>query len=672
MNHSSKNSENIWTEKANDGKPEFLIISKSHNLAIVIECKETKKYLLSEYLEKENLLVKTNGIISTYAADGALHYAKFLSKKYDVIAIGVCLSKGEVICSTYFWPRGQKALEGSRDFVKKKKGNADETINIEYAYGPFFNLNINTIESYFFYIDYIENRLQSVRRTISEENAKKTANDLNVLLDGEGVNANDRAILISGLLLALRNATFRNTYLDKSINADELIQNLKNAVKRVIDSEEVGGNDGGKLKKEILKDKFYDRFNQQSLLKDNAKQLRLVIEKLQSTIYPVMNGNFSLDIIGNFYHEFLRYAPGSQNNGIKLTPSYVTELFCKLVDVSINDVFIDPCLGTGGFMISAMNTLFKLAEDLTETECVEFFSELVKRGKIKESEVKKIEDVNTKNGKPLITVNDVKNQIKKNNLIGCESDPVMYTLGCSNMILRGDGKSNIYHDDCFAVKKELKGEEANIGFMNPPYSASKYSIHQFIDLLCSVVRKHGYAVVIVPTGVAHQKEYIADRTKLLKNNKLLGVMSMPLLLFKGIANTITCIMVFKVGEAHDYSENVYFGNWKEDGYYWHKTKKWLPDNERKRFKYTPDEYMQKWINSFKNKNVDDEFGIWRKLKKDQEGNCCDEWLWEYFYEIDYNTIVQSDFESAIKDFMLHEIREMELSNFIDDEENEVG
>ena len=667
MNHSSKKSKYIWTEKANDGKPEFIILSKNSNLAIVIECKDSKKYLSSEFLTKENLLVKTGEVIQNYAVDGALHYAKFLSANYNVIAIGVTKSKNEITCSTFFWPRKQVALEGQREYVKKgKKKGEEELLNIEYAYGPFFNLGLDTIESYNYYSVFISSKSEGIRKTISEENAKKSATDLNVLLDGEGVNANDRAILISGLLLALKNNTFRLTYSDKTIGAKELVQNLKNAVTWVIDSEDVGGADGGSEKKAVLKDKFNDRFNQQSLLKENAKQLRLIIEKLQATIYPVMNGNYSLDIIGNFYHEFLRYARGAQNDGIKLTPFYITELFCKLVDININSVMIDPCLGTGGFMISGMNRLFNIADSMTETQCEDFFSRLIDSGKMEKKEVEGIKEYNRKFGNALITTNNVKDYIKKNSLIGCESDPVMYTLGCSNMILRGDGKSNIYHDDCFSVREELKKEKANIGFMNPPYSASKYSIHDFISLLCDVVCEHGYAVVIVPTSVAHQKEYIEERTKLLEKNKLLGVMSMPLELFKGIAGTITCIMVFKVGEKHDYNENVYFGNWKEDGYYWHKTKKWQPDLQRKYFKYTPDEYIEKWVKSFKNKNVDDEFGIWRRLKKNEEGKCIDEWLWEYFYEVDYNEIDKNDFEKTIKEYMLHLIREMEYNNLNDE------
>lgn len=76
-----------------------------------------------------------------------------------------------------------------------------------------------------------------------------------------------------------------------------------------------------------------------------------------------MQGDFSLDIIGKFYSEFLRYAKGDQSSGIVLTPPHITELFCDLVNLQIDDVVLDPCSGTGGFLVSAMNRMFKLAEN---------------------------------------------------------------------------------------------------------------------------------------------------------------------------------------------------------------------------------------------------------------------------------------------------------------------
>ena len=61
-------------------------------------------------------------------------------------------------------------------------------------------------------------------------------------------------------------------------------------------------------------------FNQPGMLKDNARVLRSVLDTLKAKVYPCMQGDFSLDLIGKFYSEFLRSAQGDQSSGIVLTP----------------------------------------------------------------------------------------------------------------------------------------------------------------------------------------------------------------------------------------------------------------------------------------------------------------------------------------------------------------
>lgn len=77
------------------GKPEFIITSSfMKDLLIVIECKADIRKHMSSSLDKVN----------DYAVDGALHYARFLSKGYNVIAIGISgQSEKEMKIDTYFW-----------------------------------------------------------------------------------------------------------------------------------------------------------------------------------------------------------------------------------------------------------------------------------------------------------------------------------------------------------------------------------------------------------------------------------------------------------------------------------------------------------------------------------------------------------------------------------------
>lgn len=356
---------------------------------------------------------------------------------------------------------------------------------------------------------------------------------------------------------------------------------------------------------------------------------------------------------------------------IKLTPSVITELFCELADIRVDDVILDPCLGTGGFLISGMNKLYSLADKMSQKEVDEFFKEKIEEKKISPREVRLLIYNNKAiHGKEGFTNKDVKEFIRKNQLVGCEADPTMFVLGCSNMILRGDGKSNILHGDCMKLIDDIKDFEATVGLMNPPYSESAYNIMDFVYNLCKCVKRGKRVVVIVPTSCAHADDYLDLRNRILAENTLLGVMSMNLDLFKGIAGTITCIMVFEAGIPHNFNKKVYFGNWKEDGYIWHKTLGRISDKTHKKNRYLPKECRELWLKSFNNTNKDDDFGIWRKLTKNEQGICEDEWLWEYFVETDYTLLSKKDFEDQVKKYMLFQLHQMELSDFEEEDTDE--
>jgi hypothetical protein len=63
-----------------------------------------------------------------------------------------------------------------------------------------------------------------------------------------------------------------------------------------------------------------------------------------------------------------------------------------------------------------------------------------------------------------------RNHIKQNCLVGVEQQPSMYALAASNMILRGDGKANLYQGNCFdsAITNAVKAHECSVGMINHP------------------------------------------------------------------------------------------------------------------------------------------------------------------------------------------------------------
>jgi len=72
------------------------------------------------------------------------------------------------------------------------------------------------------------------------------------------------------------------------------------------------------------------------------------------------------------------------------------------------------------------------------------------------------------------------------------------------MIVRHDGKSNIYNKDCFDknIKKELKEKNINIGLLNPPYSQKDVCELEFVEQLLDILIVGGKAAVVVPMSCA--------------------------------------------------------------------------------------------------------------------------------------------------------------------------
>ena len=587
--------DNLWTELADFGKPEFIIINTHNNLAVVVECKPKTTNHCSKKLREEHILSKDAKAISRYSIDGALHYAKFLSANYDVIAVAVSGTPDNYKIDTYAWEKG-------RQMVDEEKG-------------PFVNLNIHSILSYAEYITAFES-LNTIKRTILEKDALSVAQDLNQTLYDASVPPIDRSLLISGLLLVLRDPIFINSYRDKKISEKKLLKLLGDSIETELEELKVQDT----FKFSMVLTRFKDVFNQPGMLKDNARVLRSVLDTLKAKVYPCMQGDFSLDIIGKFYSEFLRYAKGDQSSGIVLTPPHITELFCDLVNLQADDVVLDPCSGTGGFLVAAMNRMFKMAEKLPDSA-------------------------------------EEKEKIKTQRLIGCDDDKLMFSLGCSNMILRGDGKANMFYGSCFDHKKDFEEKKPTVGLINPPYSGSVHSALEFVELLCDVVEKGHKVCAIIPVSCANSDDYKALRQRIMEKHTLTAVMSLPANLFQGVASTVTCIMLFTAKVPHDKEIPTYLGNWTDDGYIWKKGQGRIPDGNK------PNNIKEQWIKSFKRSIDDSDIGIWQCLDGNDE--CC----WEKYVKTDYSTLTQEMFESEIKNYLLFKLRQASLDQFQTDEED---
>lgn len=173
----------------------------------------------------------------------------------------------------------------------------------------------------------------------------------------------------------------------------------------------------------------------------------------------------------------------------------------------------DPCCGTGGFLVSAMKHMLKKSGNNLEKH----------------------------------------KAIKSNQLMGIEIRPDMFTHACSNMMMRGDGKSHIHFGDCFdpGLKKEIINENPTKVFLNPPYNVGADGQLEFIENAMGCMVSNGICVAIcqMSTVVSSNKSVIEARQRLLDKHTLEAVLSMPNDLFHPIG-VITSILVFKSGTPH--------------------------------------------------------------------------------------------------------------------------
>jgi type I restriction-modification system DNA methylase subunit len=306
------------------GHPEFIISSVKNNpdFIIVVECKGDIAKHQSSTLDKYD----------EYAVDGALLYASFLSKEYDVLAIGVSgQNLKELKVSHYLYLKGEKKPV------------------------PLFGNKLLDIESY------INGYLKSPEKERQDYYALLDfSKKLNVELHHYKITESQRALLISSILIALDNKAFRKAYREYDNPqelADALVTTATNELKSTIPQK--------KLDNLNIQFSF---IRTDTTLTQKKGVLSNLIDEIDKNINYFVKTHKYIDFLGQLYIEFLKYANSDKGLGIVLTPLHITELFAELAQVNKNSIVLDNCCGTGGFLISAMKKMIEDAKGDLEKE----------------------------------------------------------------------------------------------------------------------------------------------------------------------------------------------------------------------------------------------------------------------------------------------------------------
>lgn len=476
--------------------------------------------------------------INRYAVNGAVHYANAIlhyTGYTDVIAIGMTGYKNEA--GEIKYQIGVYAVSKSNFGVGQQ---VDEYTDFSFLKRENFDAFIEKVKLLQLSQEEIE-RLKERREREIEASLVKLNND--IYQNEKGLGENDRVYLVAASIIATLGDVEKDVFpLKKS--------DLKSSMEK-------GNTDGDIMVRKI--EAFLDVKNlpadkkdlivrtlQNTLTTDNINkaengesQLKRVFSKIVDDLGIYYKIGLTTDFTGKLFNEMYSWLGFSQDklNDVVLTPAYVATLLSKLARVNRDSYVWDFATGSAGLLVAAMNEML-------------------------------IDAKNTIRSPEQLAIKSA--QIKAKQLLGLEILSNVYMLAILNMILMGDGSSNILNKD------SLKDFNGNYGFgnadkkfpadafvLNPPYSAPGNGMI-FVEKALSMMSR-GFAAIIIQnsTGSGRAAEY---NRNILKHSTLLASIKMPMDLFVGRSSVQTNIYVFRVGEAHQKDDVVKFIDFSNDGY----------------------------------------------------------------------------------------------------------
>lgn len=570
------------------GFPEYVCVVK--DFVLVIEDKAS----ISNHVkldDNELISLDTDSVIN-YAVNGAMHYAKHIVNNTSfkkIIAFGV---------------------SGNAKHNRITPVYVDETENyIELEdVKTFISFNETNIDDY-----YIKEIVKE--NTDKEKELKdilKDAEELhNYLRDYGNLKDAEKPLVVSGILLALKEQEHNNFSIN-SLTGDDVKTDGKKIYEAIKDN-----LTRANVAPEVKKDKILSQFSFiESTVSLNEihdrlgkTPLKFFTEFLNNKIFKTIKYNDSAeDYIGRFYGEFMSYQGGDgQSLGIILTPKHITQLFCDLANLNEDDVVFDPCCGTGGFLIAAMHNMLNIASN-----------------------------------------DNKRKSIRQKQLHGIEQRDDMFTIATTNMILRGDGKSNLINGDFFKYSSsKLQLKQATVGMINPPYSQGSksnpegYEIN-FIAHLLNSLAEDARCIAIVPqstmTGKSKDEQNIKD--EIFTKHTLEGVITLNSDTFYGVG-VMPCIAIFTAHQPHSKDKKCKFINFENDGYKVYPHIGLLDDGSAKDKKQY---LLDVWNN---HAEFESKFCVETTVES------TDEWLHSFYYFND-EIPTEEDFDKTIGDYLSFE------------------
>ncbi|WP_305868101.1 N-6 DNA methylase [Helicobacter pylori] len=515
----------------------------NRRVPILIEYKGLKDKLIK--LDKNKLVENFKNHkpyyknIKEYALNGALHYANAILHHTfytECIAIGITGykdAKGDIRSQIAVYYVNKSNLGMGIDVSKGEQAYSD----LSFLSRKHFNDFIKRVGT----LSLSDKDLERIREKKNQEIEDCLTRLNNNFYEKEKIylSQKDRMYLVVASIIA-------NLGIPNSAVSPLNKEDLKS-------SDENGERDGDKILRKIqsfLEKKDLHEEKKQSIIsllkpllknENNNKaingesRLKRCFSEIVDSLGFYYKIGLSTDFTGKLFNEMYRWLPFTEDesNDVVLTPPYTATLLAKLSKVNKDSFVWDFATGSAGLLVASMNLMIEDAKKrITSPEELE----------------QKIA------------------HIKAKQLLGIEILPDIHILAVLNMILMGDGSSQILNQNSLSgFDGKVNNEEfkANAFVLNPPYSAPGRGM-VFVEQALAKMQS-GYASVIIQSsaGSGKAKEY---NVRILEKHTLLASIKMPLDLFIGKSSAQTHIYVFRVNEKHDAKQRVKFINFSNDGY----------------------------------------------------------------------------------------------------------
>jgi type I restriction-modification system DNA methylase subunit len=507
------------------------------------ECLDNKE--IAEYLKRqrpENVIKIRENIYWIIEAKSSLDKLDIAYK--EALGYALDINHSKIIKASFISGVAGNDIDGY--IIKTGYVQNGKSFDILYNDRPITSLL--TKEQALYLADNQTHKLNDIE--LSEEIFIKIAEEINDILHIASINKDQRATVISAVLLSMLSDTLPNF----NASPDVFIRDINNRVEDVLivhSKRDFASHIELKLPQE-----------ESAKLKYKSAIVKTMFSLRKINIKAALNSDH--DLLGKFYEVFLKYGNGAKDIGIVLTPRHVTNFAAEILDVNSEDIIFDPACGTGGFLVSAYD---KVKRNLDENEL---------------------------------------NIFKKHKIFGIEQQANIAAMAIVNMIFRGDGKNNIINENCFA--KYLTRATRNGGIsanysndndtqrppvtkvlMNPPFALKQEDDreYKFIDHALNQMVEGGLLFSVLPSSVMYSSGgNLKWREKLLSNHSLVSVVSFPNDLFYPQA-TVEPLMVIIQAKIITEHKNVLWCRILDDGYVKLKRKKIFVNNNNELSKLTP-------------------------------------------------------------------------------------